>query len=1000
MGANVNQCNLEIMNKYSTWRYDENGKALKDKTGNEIAFLNQDKKESLLHQIDKTLTRTNNSDKEFSKLLKELKNKDISADDMYTILQKFYTYISDYNNPDTLTQLKGFMQEVVNRDYSKSEVRDLNTLALENNDKSLMLPQALRIADCGDKLKDLSIEEMETLNELAKNNNFLAKLIKDIKQDPNFDYKTWLQNNTTTNNDNQLQFKQTEYIVADDGRNDVDPSTGKSLVDTALESIKVTGQFKDNEGMQTLIKNYLSSENVPLDLLKQFTTIFTPEDGMGFVIDASDCPDAISTQETVMDAIQTRLNKLNNVKTRNEVVQTDIAMKYHDEEKAGEDIDQFFDTMLSTPDSLSDLDGQYRRVYGKTLDQILNEQYGNEFDANYKDTKSGEKYSKKKNEYITKHVQKFKSEFPELQKEFKDVYRNLKAKYDDFDNVMAELQKEDPEEYAKIKTKYGKEDGTIDKDLLYRDILTNVTGSDATVDRSRRTGFLGLGKSYGTETEQYARMHFFEGQEDSEIEKGTLKALGFGTDKQIDWGKVAKDAGLGAVLGVASLATFGLSTAAVTMLSEVTTTTITNNTTNNYVKTDILRDKIVQNGITVSPEELIEGTPELVGSESSTTSSTTTENGTPQKDKSRNIGRAAIGVGSLAILGALHSIVNQLKNNNEVDITNGWNGASNSAEILQPVTTAIQEYKATHQGKDFDAAEMRNVAAEALCKKLYGDGHDVDNYAQKHDLMFMITRFYIDDNGTFYAAEMAADCFSNSSNKRFSPDEAQALIAQLMQKGGYKPSQVQDALDPTVKQNVVNTVVSSNAMDTKVLQKNGMPVDFSQTQNRQISNKGDVKAQVVTSANGSTRIIPGDNDDYRRPKQIEIQDTTNEGYIHTFTYELCTPQDLSPYNLQEEDGKPFYKLISVTEVPISNSNNTEPLDIMTKHNGNPVLEIYRLELGGSEPTQKQELLSNGDIIETIENNYDYMLMQDENYPGSGRSAIDYTKAQYMRKRKL
>lgn len=1018
----VQSSNLEAIVRQSTWRYDKNGQAIKDKNGNEIAFFNQKKQKSFFDRLEYQFDVTNHTGKELSTLIKNLKKKDISAEDMYMIMEKYTAFLQNPDDQAKFDALKTYLEVVAAKDYSQVEVNDLAASALEGKDKTNHLPQELRLSGVADKFKNLSADELNILNELAKDKTFLATLIKDAKSTQDFNYQTWFTENVEQSGEGdnvQYTFKQKEYVEANDGRTQA-PAGQKSLVDQVMDKIHTSSEL--SPGTKARIKAFLSSTNVPLNLL---TTLNT-QSRIDIVLDVP-VEGAEPNYNAVLDALVTKLEDMRGLSQTGEVTQTALGMKYHDSGEAQDDIARFFDSVLTTtPDTLTDLDAQYRRVYGQSLDEMLNAQYGAEFDAQHQDlkTKNPEKYAREKNRYVTKHVQDFKTQFPELQEKFKDVYRNLKAQYDDFDNVIKELERKDPEQFNRLKAKYY-QDGTWNKDLLYRDILTEVTGSDATVDRSRRTGFLGLGKSYGEETEHYSRMHFFGDGKDGEIKTSTLKALGFAQDSQIDWGKVAKDAALGSVLGLASMATFGISSQATTLISEWTNTS----TTVRFTKTDTLRDAIYENGILWSPEERIEGTYQQDGP-----ASVTTEHGSsdPQTSKSNEYGRAAAGVGAVAVLGALHSIVNQLKNNNEVDITNGWNSGFNSNEIKTAVNNAVAEYQASHPGVTLTAADKKEIMADALCRTIFGDGHSVKNYAQKYDLMATITKFYIteDEQGNlkFDGDAMQADCFSNSSNKLFSPDEAQALIAQLMQRGPSRPTKVRVPLEPQVVNQIAyeineSGIVANNpnnqlidgsiqaytqrysaghGIDVGTLQRNGQSTDFATISSAQTNAKGNITAQaVVSSSNPGQRIevtasVGADNLlNFERPQTIVIKDTTNDGYIHTFTYQLCTPQELQGWNLTETDNKPFYKLVSVTEVPANNPTAT-PVNIRSRDNHD---EVYRLDLKKNNPQTVTTELDDGRIVNTTVYNYEYPLLQDDpSYPGYNKSSIDYRYSTYGRRR--
>lgn len=1019
----VQSSNLEAIVRQSTWRYDSDGHAIKDKNGNEIAFFNQKRQKSFFGQMEQAFDVTGHSNKELSKLVKELKKKDISAEDMYQLMENYTAFVQNPNDETKFNQLKTFLQELQNKDYTKIEVNDLAASALEGKDKTNHLPQELRLSlsalpeNVQEQFRNSTPEQLNMLNELSSDRTFLATLLRDARNtETQFNFVTWVSEHVEETGEGENKtytFKQKEYVEANDGRTQV-PAGQKSLVDQVMDKIHTSSEL--STGTKARIKAFLSSTNVPLNLL---TTLNT-QSRIDIVLDQP-AEGTEPNYNVVLDALVTKLEDMRGLSQTGEVNQTELGMKYHDDDEAQNDVARFFDSVLTTPDTLTDLDAQYQRVYGMSLDAMLNQQYGNEFEAQHQDlkTKNPEKYAREKNKYVTKHVQDFKTKFPELQEKFKDVYRNLKAQYDNFDSVISELQTKDPEQFNRLKSKYCP-NGTWNKDLLYRDILTEVTGSDATVDRSRRTGFLGLGKSYGEETEHYSRMHFFGNGKDGEIKTSTLKALGFAQDSQIDWGKVAKDAALGSVLGLASMATFGISSQATTLISEWTNTS----TTVRFTKTDTLRDAIYENGILWSPEERIEGTYQQDGP-----ASVTTEHGSsdPQTSKSSDYGRAAAGVGAVAVLGALHSIVNQLKNNNEVDITNGWNSGFNSNEIKIAVNNAVAEYQASHPGVQLTVADKKEIMADALCKTIFGDGHSVKNYAQKYDLMSTITKFYIDDDLKFDGDAMQADCFSNSSNKLFSPDEAQALIAQLMQRGPSRPTKVRVPLQPEVVSQIAYDINESglvnqqngqeliqesiqaydqrysagHGIDVGTLQRNGQSTDFATISSAQTNAKGNITAQAVVSSSTPGQRIEvtasiGTNNmlNFERPQTIVIKDTTNDGYIHTFTYQLCTPQELQGWNLTETDNKPFYKLVSVTEVPVNNPTAT-PVNIRSKDNHD---EVYRLDLKKNNPQTVTTELDDGRIVNTTVYNYEYPLLQDNpSYPGYNKSSIDYGHSTYGRR---
>lgn len=1052
----VQSSNLEAIVRQSTWRYDTNGQAIKDKNGNEIAFFNQNRQKSFFDQMERSFDATNHTGRELSTLIKDLKKKDISAYDMDRIMTAYINFVTDPNDtiPDPndpnntiskFDKLKNLLQEVKDTDYSTVEVKDLATSALEDKDKTNHLPQELRLSlsalpdDVQVQFRNLNPEQLNMLNELAKDRTFLATLLRDARNtETPFEFETWVNEHVEETGEGENKtytFIQKEYVEANDGRTEA-PTGQQSLVDQVMDKIHTSSEL--SPGTKARIKAFLSSTNVPLNLL---TTLNT-QSRIDIVLDAP-AEGAEPNYNAVLDALVTKLEDMRGLSQTGEVTQTALGMKYHDSGEAQNDIARFFDSVLTTtPDTLTDLDAQYRRVYGQSLDEMLNAQYGAEFDAKHKDlrTKNPEKYAREKNRYVTKHVQDFKTQFPELQEKFKDVYRNLKAQYDDFDNVIKELERKDPEQFNRLKAKYY-QDGTWNKDLLYRDILTEVTGSDATVDRSRRTGFLGLGKSYGEETEHYARMHFFGDGNNGEIKTSTLKALGFAQDSQIDWGKVAKDAALGSVLGLASMATFGISSQATTLISEWTNTS----TTVRFTKTDTLRDAIYENGILWSPEERIEGTYQQDGP-----ASVTTEHGSsdPQRSKSTDYGRAAAGVGAVAVLGALHSIVNQLKNNNEVDITNGWNSGFNSNEIKTAVNNAVAEYQANNPGVTLTAADKKEIMADALCKTIFGDGHSVKNYAQKYDLMATITKFYIteDEQGNlkFDGDAMQADCFSNSSNKLFSPDEAQALIAQLMQRGPSRPTKVRVPLQPEVVNQIIydinesglvnaqqgQTVIPESvqsytqvysdawAKDDGVLTRNGQPIDINAIRTAQSNTRGNITAQaVVSSSTSGQRIVVTPRVDattgmldFEKPQKVVIKDVTNDGYIHIFTYEFKT----------DANGETMYKLTGpVWEIPIENYNqdveriNGDNFDFNTYQHAVDIRKLkpgtrdyydeeYRLEIVKNPETNMRPIeLDDGRIINTTVRNYKYAFPQDRNtYAGYDISSIDYGRySEYGRSRR-
>ena len=172
---------------------------------------------------------------------------------------------------------------------------------------------------------------------------------------------------------------------------------------------------------------------------------------------------------------------------------------------------------------------------------------------------------------------------------------------------------------------------------------------------------------------------------------------------------------------------------------------------------------------------------------------------------------------------------------------------------------------------------------------------------------------------------------------------------------------------------------AGHSIDVGTLQRNGQSTDFATISSAQTNAKGNITAQaVVSSSNPGQRIevtasVGADNLlNFERPQTIVIKDTTNDGYIHTFTYQLCTPQELQGWNLTETD----------------NNRSRDNHD-----------EVYRLDLKKNNPQTVTTELDDGRIVNTTVYNYEYPLLQDDpSYPGYNKSSIDYRYSTYGRRR--
>lgn len=175
------------------------------------------------------------------------------------------------------------------------------------------------------------------------------------------------------------------------------------------------------------------------------------------------------------------------------------------------------------------------------------------------------------------------------------------------------------------------------------------------------------------------------------------------------------------------------------------------------------------------------------------------------------------------------------------------------------------------------------------------------------------------------------------------------------------------------------------AADKGVLNRNKVE-DYSKA--TQLGTNGNVRAQAVYASENMS-IVPAKNNgilDFKKPAEITLKDKTNNGKVHTFVYQLVTPEEAQAFGLSDVQ-KPLYKLVSVIDENGKNIRNANSPD-----------EVYRLDLEELDSAGLTQDRETGFWTNTL--NYKYNLMQDDaRYPGYDRTSMDYKNhSNYLNRR--